>query len=123
MGHLEDVQSISRTTGGGGVAGTWLSFKEAADQRYGHHDRPNAYINKATITLVMNKNAIYKSCPTEGCKKKVLDQNTGMYRCEKCNKEFPNFTYRLLVTVSAIFSIKIFNSLEYLKDPKICFLV
>jgi hypothetical protein len=30
----------------------------------------------------------------------VIDQNNGMYRCEKCNREYPNFKYRLLLSVS-----------------------
>jgi hypothetical protein len=30
----------------------------------------------------------------------VIDQNNGMYRCEKCSREYPNFKYRLLLSVS-----------------------
>ena len=82
--------------------GPWITIKEAVEERYGHTDRPNAYIVKATVSQVRQQNCLYKSCPTEGCKKKVVDQNNGMYRCEKCSRDYPNFVYRMLASVSII---------------------
>lgn len=29
----------------------------------------------------------------------LIDQSTGVFRCEKCNKDYPNFMYRLLASV------------------------
>ena len=80
--------------------GPWATFKEAEENRFGHADCPNTFIVKATVNLIKSENALYKSCPSEGCKKKIVDQNTGMYKCEKCQRDYPNFTYRLLASVS-----------------------
>uniref|UniRef100_A0A5S6QRM4 Replication protein A subunit n=1 Tax=Trichuris muris TaxID=70415 RepID=A0A5S6QRM4_TRIMR len=54
---------------------------------------------KGTIMNVNRENCMYPACPSPECSKKVIDQNTGLYRCEKCNKEYPNFTWRLLLNV------------------------
>lgn len=30
----------------------------------------------------------------------VVDQNNGMYRCEKCQSEFQNFKWRVMLSVN-----------------------
>jgi replication factor A1 len=97
----QESRSLSKSIGGGGVMnGPWLTFKEVERQRFGHQDKPNMFIIKATVNLMRAENALYKSCPAEGCKKKVIDQSNGMYKCEKCSRDYPNFIYRLLISVS-----------------------
>ncbi|MEQ2298216.1 60S acidic ribosomal protein P1 [Ameca splendens] len=46
------------------------------------------------------ENCLYRACPSGDCNKKVIDQQNGFYRCEKCNREFPNFRYRLLLSAN-----------------------
>lgn len=55
------------------------------------------------------ENCLYQACPSQDCNKKVVDQQNGMFRCEKCDKEFPNFKYRLILSVSdsALGSLKL----------------
>lgn len=53
----------------------------------------------ATIVFLRKENCLYQACPTQDCNKKVVDQQNGMFRCEKCDKEFPNFKYRLILSV------------------------
>lgn len=67
----------------------------------GNTDKPDYYQCKATINLVKNNNSYYKACPTPDCNKKVVEDLPN-YRCEKCNAEFPNFKYRLLISVSCV---------------------
>lgn len=55
----------------------------------------------ATVLYTRKENCLYQACPSADCNKKVIDQQNGLYRCEKCNREFPNFKYRLLLSVSA----------------------
>lgn len=43
---------------------------------------------------------MYQACPSPDCNKKVVDQQNGLYRCEKCDNEFPNFKYRMMLLVS-----------------------
>lgn len=38
-------------------------------------------------------------CPEDRCGKKVIDENNGTYRCEKCNKTYDNFKWSYMVSV------------------------
>ena len=100
VGRGEEAKSISRAFGGaGGAGGPWVTFKEAKNMELGFKG-PEMYTIKATVSLIRIENSLYKSCPTENCKKKMIDQANDMYRCEKCDKEYPNFRYRLLASLS-----------------------
>lgn len=57
-----------------------------------------------TIVYMRKENCLYQACPSKDCNKKVVDQQNGMFRCEKCDKEFPDFKYRLMLSVSPPFS-------------------
>lgn len=54
----------------------------------------------ATIAYLRKENCMYQACPSQDCNKKVVDQQNGLFRCEKCDKEFPNFKYRMILSVS-----------------------
>lgn len=41
----------------------------------------------------------FQACPTADCNKKLIEEGDGNYRCEKCNRSFPNFQYRLILSV------------------------
>jgi replication factor A1 len=44
---------------------------------------------KATVNYIRHEqDTWYTACPAEGCNKKVIEMG-GFYRCEKCNREFP----------------------------------
>lgn len=53
-----------------------------------------------TIVHLRKENCMYQACPSQDCNKKVIDQQNGLYRCEKCDREFPNFKYRMMLLVS-----------------------
>lgn len=38
-------------------------------------------------------------CPEDRCGKKVVDENNGTYRCEKCNKTYDNFKWAYMLSV------------------------
>lgn len=78
----------------------WLTFKEVKDMKLGNGEKGDYYQCKATILLVNSTNCFYKACPTAECNKKAVDMKNGMYRCEKCNREYPDFKYRLIMSVS-----------------------
>ena len=56
----------------------------------------------ATVVYLRKENSMYQACPTQDCNKKVIDQQNGLYRCEKCDREFPNFKYRMILSVSGM---------------------
>lgn len=87
----------SRTESGGGK---WYLIGEAVAAKLGCGDKAEYFNTYATIMHVRTERCVYKACPTPDCQKKVIDQNTGQYRCEKCNKEFDGFKYRLMLSVN-----------------------
>ncbi|XP_032668009.1 replication protein A 70 kDa DNA-binding subunit-like [Odontomachus brunneus] len=103
-GHLENVKSLSRTGGGGGggdINAPLYTFQEATDAKLGEKiDAADVFSVMATINMIRVENSIYKACPLESCKKKLVDQSTGVFKCEKCNKDYPNFVYRLLAMMN-----------------------
>jgi replication factor A1 len=93
--------SVSARTGGtGGMSTEWVTFAEAKERNLGAGDKPDYFQTRGYIHTIRSNNAVYKACPTPECNKKVVDQENGMFRCEKCNQDFPNFKYRLLCSVS-----------------------
>lgn len=72
---------------------------DVKNKNLGNGDKPDYFMCKAVVNFVKSANSFYKSCPTPDCNKKVLDQDNGTFRCEKCNADFPNFKYRLLLNV------------------------
>lgn len=57
----------------------------------------------AGILLIKKENCLYPACPQKECNKKVVDMNNGLYRCEKCNREYDSFQWRLMIQVGSLF--------------------
>lgn len=107
-GAVESTTFLSAKTGGGGNYNTeWLSFEEVKERNLGSGDTADYFCLKGIVHLVKNQNSIYKACPQADCNKKVVDQDNGQFRCEKCNADFPNFKYRLLLNVSIFYLLKL----------------
>ena len=60
----------------------------------------SVYTTKAKVTLINMERALYRACPSPSCNKKVVDQNNCRYRCEKCQREFPNFKWCLMLAIN-----------------------
>ncbi|XP_015183898.1 PREDICTED: replication protein A 70 kDa DNA-binding subunit isoform X2 [Polistes dominula] len=99
IGMSDQAKSLSAFNSGG-MNGEWLSLLEAHNLINRNSNKTLVFLDKLIITLVKSENVAYKSCPVEGCKKKMIDQANGMYRCEKCNKEYPSFKYRILANIN-----------------------
>lgn len=102
-GGREIRNSVSAQTGGGSGGNfntEWLTFHEAKLKNLGQGDKPDYFQTKGTIQLIRSSNIVYKACPQDNCKKKVVDMQNGQYRCENCNIESANFKYRMIVSVS-----------------------
>lgn len=65
-------------------------------------DKTDYFTLKATVVYVKADNISYPACRTEGCNKKLIENNPGEWRCEKCDKTFdrPEYRYVLSVNVS-----------------------
>uniref|UniRef100_A0A183V0M0 Replication protein A subunit n=1 Tax=Toxocara canis TaxID=6265 RepID=A0A183V0M0_TOXCA len=65
----------------------------------GRNEDKGAYFNlTAMISSLKADGALYKSCGTNGCKKKVVEVDN-QYRCEKCDLTLDSFKYVLLLSM------------------------
>uniref|UniRef100_A0A8C7KKD9 Replication protein A subunit n=1 Tax=Oncorhynchus kisutch TaxID=8019 RepID=A0A8C7KKD9_ONCKI len=101
-GHSMAGQSLTeaRTGGGGGGNTNWKTLADIKTEHLGHGDKADYFSCIATIVYIRKENCLYQACPSQDCNKKVVDQQNGMFRCEKCDKEFPNFKYRLILSAN-----------------------
>jgi len=101
-GHAVDGQSLTELRGGGGGSANtnWKTLADVKTEHLGHGDKADYFSCTATIVYLKKENCLYQACPSQDCNKKVVDQQNGMYRCEKCDKEFPNFKYRLILSAN-----------------------
>ncbi|KAJ1528713.1 hypothetical protein ONE63_007106 [Megalurothrips usitatus] len=103
-GSTATFKSISQRTGGGGGGfgsdNDLITIKDARDQGLGSGGKPDYFSVKGTLIMIKSENAIYQACPGENCNKKVIDQQNGMFRCEKCGRDYPNYKPRLLLSCS-----------------------
>uniref|UniRef100_A0A671UGB8 Replication protein A subunit n=1 Tax=Sparus aurata TaxID=8175 RepID=A0A671UGB8_SPAAU len=100
-GHTMEGESLTEMKGGSGGGNTnWKTLSDVKTEHLGHGDKADYYTCIATIVYLRKENCLYQACPSQDCNKKVVDQQNGMFRCEKCDKEFPNFKYRLILSVS-----------------------
>ncbi|XP_047450988.1 replication protein A 70 kDa DNA-binding subunit [Mugil cephalus] len=100
-GHAMDGQSLTELKGAGGGGNTnWKSLIDVKAEHLGHGDKADYFTCIATVVYLRKENCLYQACPSQDCNKKVVDQQNGMFRCEKCDKEFPNFKYRLILSAN-----------------------
>ncbi|WPH00458.1 replication factor a protein 1 [Acrodontium crateriforme] len=104
-GRDEKFQSHSATmsamTSGGGRDQT-KTIAQVRDENLGLSDNADWFSVKATIIYVKQDNVAYPACSSENCNKKVIEEDPGQWRCEKCNvtHEQPKYRYIMSVNVS-----------------------
>lgn len=72
-----------------------ITIAKAKDDNLGQSGDDDFFNIKGTVNYIKSTQLSYPACITEGCKKKVVEETDGQYRCEKCNismKE-PKFLY------------------------------
>ncbi|XP_034238791.1 replication protein A 70 kDa DNA-binding subunit [Thrips palmi] len=101
-GSSANFKLLSQRTGGTGMGSDadLITIKEARDKGLGSGGKTEYYSTKASIVMIKSENAMYNACPGENCNKKVIDQQNGLYRCEKCNRDYPNYKPRLLLSMN-----------------------
>ncbi|XP_070773382.1 replication protein A 70 kDa DNA-binding subunit-like isoform X2 [Enoplosus armatus] len=100
-GYALDSQSLTETRSvGSGARMNWKTLSDIKNEQMGHGEKADYFSCVATVLYTRKENCLYQACPSADCNKKVNDQQNGLYRCEKCNREFPNFKYRLLLSAN-----------------------
>lgn len=96
-----DIVNISAKSGNfTGGSNEWISFSEAESRQLGTGEKGDYYSLLGVLTFTFSENAVYKACPQEQCNKKLVDQENGLFRCEKCNREYPNYKHRILLAAN-----------------------
>lgn len=54
---------------------------------------------QGTIMFLKEDSLWYASCQGEGCNKKVVMEDSGVYRCERCNRTYDDCDYRYMVSM------------------------
>ncbi|XP_071362308.1 replication protein A 70 kDa DNA-binding subunit-like isoform X2 [Trachinotus anak] len=100
-GYMLDSQSLTETRSvGSGTKMNWKTLSDIKNENMGQGEKADYFSCVATVLYTRKENCLYQACPSADCNKKVIDQQNGLYRCEKCNREFPNFKYRLLLSAN-----------------------
>ncbi|ORX55345.1 replication factor-a protein [Piromyces finnis] len=55
----------------------------------------------STVVFIKKDNFAYPACPGENCNKKVIEEDD-LWRCEKCNKSYPEPEYRYILSLDAL---------------------
>ncbi|CAL8363127.1 unnamed protein product [Lota lota] len=97
-GYRLDSQSL--TTAGGGATVSWRTLSDLKNGHIGQGEKAEYFSCVATVVYIRKENCLYQACPSADCFKKVTQQQNGLYRCDKCSRDFPDFKPRLLLSVN-----------------------
>lgn len=97
-----DNFSTHATMSGSGNSGRQQEYKtiqQVKDENIGMNSEQAEYFSlKASIIYVKQDNFAYPACSSEGCNKKVIETDPGVWRCERCDKGFPSPNYRYIMS-------------------------
>ena len=102
VGRSVDFTEYKREGGigpGSSGASNWKTFADVKAQNLGQ-DKADFFTAKATFIFLKKESSMYQACPQPGCNKKVVDQGNGNYRCEKCQKEYPDYKWRMILSAN-----------------------
>ena len=101
-GKSSTVTRLSRGSGGGRGSEQRVLLSQIKDDGLGQTEGQKDYFStRATITFVRkSENMMYKACPNDGCNKKLIEEGDNEFRCEKCNKSYDKFNWRIIPGLS-----------------------
>ncbi|KAE8266254.1 hypothetical protein A4X09_0g6087 [Tilletia walkeri] len=91
--------------GGAGGAGANLAERrtiaQAKDEGLGMKgEKPDYFNTRATVVYIRQENLYYPACGSDACNKKVTMEPDGTWRCEKCDRTFPEPQYRYILSAN-----------------------
>jgi len=64
------------------------TLAQVKDEGLGMGETPDYFTSLATVVFIRQENVSYPACRTADCKKKVVDDGNGQWRCERCDKSW-----------------------------------
>ncbi|KAG8899079.1 Replication factor A protein 1 [Tulasnella sp. 408] len=95
----------SQSAAGGGSGGGQFRREElmtlttVKDSGIGQGDNADFFSCRATIIFIKPDTVMYTACPSEKCNKKVTQEPSGDWRCEKCDRNYAEPDVRYLMTL------------------------
>lgn len=97
---FSDYKSMGEFGGATGRQDTQMTCLQVmSDGELGKKEKPDYFSVKATIIFIRPGTVAYPACISEGCNKKVTQEESG-WRCEKCNKVHPKPLYRYILSIN-----------------------
>ncbi|KAI7849609.1 hypothetical protein BDC45DRAFT_448356 [Circinella umbellata] len=81
----------------GQQSNTRITLNQVKQDNLGSSEKPDYFSARATVVFMKSDNPAYPGCPE--CKKKMVNDENG-WRCEKCSKQYPEPTWRYVLTAS-----------------------
>lgn len=100
QGRNTSFQAHQGTTGGGGAGGGAFkrdelkTCREVKESNLGKSENGDYFSCRGTVVNIKGDTIMYAACPGEKCSKKVHETATGDWRCEKCDRSYPEPEYR-----------------------------
>jgi len=63
-------------------------------------DKAEYFSIRATVMNVKTENLAYPACPSQACNKKVVEDSSDQWRCEKCDRTYPAPEYRYIISMA-----------------------
>ncbi|PGH03823.1 replication factor A1 [Blastomyces parvus] len=92
--------SMSNAAGFGDRASSFKNIVQVHEGNLGMSEKPDYFSVKATVVFIKQDNMAYPACLTDKCNKKVLQDDNGQWRCERCDQSFPHPEHRYILSVN-----------------------
>ncbi|KAF2487215.1 hypothetical protein BDY17DRAFT_244244 [Neohortaea acidophila] len=98
--HANTMSTVNAMSGGDRNATKTIA--QIKDEELGMREDTDWFSLKATIIYIKQDSVSYPACRSENCNKKVVEVETGQWRCEKCDMTFdaPEHRYIMSINVS-----------------------
>lgn len=84
----------------GGRQDPLKTVAQVRDENLGMSETTDYFSTKGTIVYIRQENVAYPACLNEGCNKKVIMEDVGKWRCEKCDTSHPRPEYRYIMSIN-----------------------
>jgi replication factor A1 len=84
----------------GGKGDSFKTISQVRDEQLGMSENADYFSLKATVIYVKPDSVCYPACLSEGCNKKVVQVDSGHWRCERCDKAHPRPEHRYILSAN-----------------------